>query len=58
MFVLRQTRNILTFSEARVTISGMLDIPLVDPTGCEIRLVFWLLWTSGRVEPYSLSQLE
>jgi hypothetical protein len=36
-----------------VTISGILGIPLVNLTGCEIRFVFWLLWASGRVEPYN-----
>jgi hypothetical protein len=36
-----------------VTISGILGIPLVNLTGCEIRFVFWFLWVSGRVEPYS-----
>jgi hypothetical protein len=34
-----------------VTISGILGIPLVNLTGCEIRFVFWLLRASGRVEP-------
>jgi hypothetical protein len=35
-----------------VTISGILGIPLLSLTGCEIRFVFWLLRASGRVEPY------
>ena len=36
-----------------VTISGILRIPLVNLTGCEIRFVSWLLRASGRVEAYS-----
>ena len=36
-------------------ISGILGIPLVNLTGCEIRFVFWLLRASGRVEPYTIS---
>jgi hypothetical protein len=39
-------------SNDRVTISGILGIPLVNLTGCEIHFVFWLLRASGRVEPY------
>jgi hypothetical protein len=31
-----------------VTISGILGIPLVNLTGCEIRFAFWFLWASGR----------
>jgi len=33
-----------------VTISGILGIPLVNLTGCEIRFVFWLLRASGSLQ--------
>ena len=41
-----------------VTILGILGIPLVNLTGCEIRFVFWLLRASGRVEPYKRAKSD
>ena len=39
-------------------ISGILGIPHLNLTGCEILFVFWLLWASGRVEPYIRCESE